>query len=80
MHLNKLIALRVISLLHERKWTRHTLARRAAIPCSTLYHLLGQKSKSIQSATLMNICRGFDMTLFEFFHDDLFELENIADD
>lgn len=80
MQLTELIAKRIEKLLNERKWKKYTLARRAAIPCSTLYYSLGAKGKSIHSSTLINICRGFDITLFEFFNDDLFNLENIADD
>ena len=80
MQLTELIARKIKMLLKERNWTKYTLARRAAIPCSTLYYSLKAKGKSMQSSTLINICRGFGITLFEFFNDDLFNLENILDD
>lgn len=79
MQLSQLIAKRIKALLRQRNWTRYELARRAAIPCSTLYYTLSGTNGSTQSETLINICRGFDITLFEFFNDPMFELENIAD-
>lgn len=79
MQLSELIARRIKALLEERKWTRYELARRAAIPCSTLYYILNGENGSTQSNTLINICRGFDITLFDFFNDPMFELANIAD-
>ena len=80
MNLSELIAKRIKKLLKERKWTRYELARRAGIPCSTLYYTLSAKGDTIKSATLLNICRGFEIDLCDFFDDDSLRLANIADD
>ena len=80
MQLTTLIAKRIKDLLKQRKWTRYELARRAAIPCSTLYYMLAAAGDSIKTSTLINICRGFEMNMFDFFNDPMFELANIADD
>ena len=80
MTLSELIAKRIKNLLKERNWTRYELARRAGIPCSTLYYTLSAKGDTIKSITLLNICRGFEMDPCEFFNDDSLRLENIADD
>ena len=79
MDFNQLIAKRTRQLLKERKWTQYKLARRSAIPCSTLSYALNGKVKSITSETLLNICRGFDMKLSDFFDNELFNPENISD-
>ena len=79
MQFTELIAERIKHLLKQRKWTRYTLARRAAIPCSTLYYALAAEGDSIKTSTLINICRGFNITVGEFFNDPMFNLENIAD-
>ena len=80
MQLTELIAKRTKKLLKQRSWTQYKLAQRSAVPCSTLSNTLNCKVKSLRLETLLNICRGFDITLSDFFNDALFELENIADD
>ena len=80
MNFKKLIAKRTRRLLKSRKWTQYKLALRSAIPFSTLSYTLNYKGKSVTSETLLNICRGFDITLADFFNDPLFNLENIEDD
>ena len=80
MELKQLISKRTYQLLKERKWTQYKLAQRSALPLSTLYHVLSHKGKSVTMETLLNICRGFDISLAEFFGDKSFDLENIADD
>lgn len=80
MMLPKLIAKRIKKLLKERNWTKYELAIRSGLPFSTLYYTLSAKGDDIKSATLLNICRGFDIDLCDFFNDDSFRLANIADD
>lgn len=80
MTLNQLIAKRTKKLLKERQWTQYKLSQQSGVPKSTLSHTLKSKSNNLKTDTLLNICRGFDITLFEFFNDTLFDPENIADD
>ncbi|MBQ3221296.1 MAG: helix-turn-helix transcriptional regulator [Clostridia bacterium] len=80
MKFNQLIAKRTRNLLRSRNWTQYRLAQRGALPLSTLSHVLKCKSDTLTLETLLNICRGFDITLFEFFDDELFTSENISDD
>ena len=77
---SQLIAQRIKQLLKERNWTRYELARRAGLPCSTLYYTLGAQGNTIKFETLLNICRGFAIDPCDFFNDDSLRLENIADD
>ena len=80
MKFNQLISKRTRRLLKARHWTQYELAQRSAVPHSTLCHVLKCKSKTLTAETLLNICRGFDMRLADFFNDELFEPENISDD
>ncbi|MBQ9113919.1 MAG: helix-turn-helix transcriptional regulator [Clostridia bacterium] len=80
MKFNQLIAKRTTNLLKSRGWTQYQLAQRSALPLSTLSHVLKCKSEAISSETLLNICRGFDMPVFDFFNDSIFSPENISDD
>ncbi len=80
MTFNQLVAKRTRQLLKARNWTQYKLANRSAIPFSTLDYLIHSRGKTITLETLLNICRGFEITLSEFFSVPLFELENIDDD
>ena len=79
MTLSLIISKRIRELLAVKSLTRYTLACRAGIPCSTLYYALRGDSKNIKSTTLINICRGFNISIAEFFNDKIFALENIDD-
>ncbi len=80
MKFNQLISKRTKRLLKERKWTQYQLAQRSALPLSTLSHVLKCKSETLTMETLLNICRGFDISVFAFFDDVMFNPENISDD
>ena len=80
MQFKDLISKRTRQLLKERNWTQYRLATRGAIPFSTLSYILNDKGHSLSSETIINLCRGFDMSPGEFFGTDLFDLSNISDD
>lgn len=80
MKFNQLISKRTRQLLKARDWSQYELSQHSAIPLSTLSHVLKCKSKTLTVETLLNICRGFDMRVADFFNDELFDPENIADD
>ncbi len=80
MKINKLISLRMQELLKARNWTQYQLAQRSALPLSTLSHIMRCKSNTVTLESILNICRGFDIRLVDFFNDAQFETENISDD
>lgn len=79
MKMTQRIAKRTRRLLKERHWTQYKLARQAAVPISTLHHVISGRSQNMKIETLLNICRGFQISIVEFFSDDLFTPENIPD-
>ncbi|MBQ8323244.1 MAG: helix-turn-helix transcriptional regulator [Clostridia bacterium] len=80
MKINKLVSLRMKELLKARNWTQYQLAQRSALPLSTLSHIMRCKSHTVTLESILNICRGFDIRLVDFFNDAQFEIENISDD
>lgn len=79
MRITQRIAKHTRRLLKERHWTQYQLARQAAVPISTLHHVINGRSNNIKIETLLSICRGLDISLMDFFSDDLFLPENIPD-
>ena len=80
MNFLSLISLRVRNLLKANLLSQYDLSQRSGIPNSTLSTVLKEKCKGVNSETLLNICRGFDIRIKDFFDDEMFEPENILDD
>ena len=80
MKFNQIIANRVQKLLNERKWTQYKLSQQSGLPKSTISYTLKGRNETLKTDTILNICRGFDISIFDFFNDPSFLPENIADD
>lgn len=59
--------------------TMYQLARRSAIPHSTLSSILNGQTKNTGFLNILNICRGLEITLQDFFDSHLFTPENLLD-
>lgn len=80
MKFNQLIAKRVKALLYERQWTQYQLSQQSGLPKSTISYTLKGRNQTLKTDTILNICRGFGISIFDFFNDPSFQPENIADD
>jgi len=67
MTLKETIAQRIMQLCRERTIAPYSLAMLCGIDKSTIYSILGNKSKSPEVATVKKICDGLEITLGEFF-------------
>ncbi len=67
MTLKDAISYRINKLCEEKDITTYSLAIISGIDKSTLYSILGEKSKSPEVATIKKICDGLEITLGEFF-------------
>lgn len=66
-------ALRICELCREADITPYVLAMRAGMPPSTLNSILENRSKNPGMNFIKKICIGFDITLSEFYHSELFD-------
>lgn len=73
MDLKGAIQKRISDLCKERLITPNTLAYSCGISPSTIYSILGTKSKSPEINTIKIICDGLGITLAEFFSDKVFD-------
>lgn len=67
MTLKEAIANRILQLCDERKLTPYSLAMLCGIDKTTIYSIIGDKSKSPEVATIKKICDSLDITLGQFF-------------
>ncbi len=80
MELEKALRDRIMHLCEENHITINALATRAGMPRSTLKSIIYGDSKNTGIATIQLICDALNISLSEFFDDDLFRnLDPIKD-
>ena len=67
------VAARIEKLCAEKGIAINALANDAGIPPSTVYSMLNEKSKNPGIVTIKKLCDGLEISLREFFNDDLFD-------
>ncbi len=72
MDIHHAVTARVKSLCKEKGWTTNELIRRSGVNQSTISEIMSGRSKHPRIITLKKIAQGFDMSLSEFFDDELF--------
>lgn len=72
MQLSTAIRQRIVNLCVEKNMSLNQLATSAGLTYSTLNSFLKGQSNDPQISTILHICEGLDMQLYEFFKDDLF--------
>lgn len=73
MTLKQAIGRRIRELCAQRGLSLYALAILCGVDKSTLYSILGEKSKSPEVATIKKLCDGLEITLGEFFSDEVFD-------
>lgn len=73
MNTKKAVADRIIALCNQRNIAINALANMSGISPSTLYSVLNEKSQNPGIVTIKKLCDGLDISLREFFDDDVFD-------
>lgn len=73
MELSKAIRKRIKYYLDKNKMNYWALCKASGIPCSTISTFMSGRTELIKLDTLLHICEGFNITLGEFFTDDIFK-------
>ena len=72
MLLSVAIRQRIINLAIENDVSLHQISLDSGIPYSTLSSFLNGKSEDPKISTILHICEGLNISLQEFFDDELF--------
>ena len=73
MKISTAVAMRISNILIQKNLSQYRLEKIIAMPHNTMKTLMGERNKSVNLKTVMQIARGLDMTLSEFFNDPIFE-------
>lgn len=72
MKISEAISKKINKICNERNISVNKLANMSLLTQSTVQHLVNGDSRNPKLLTIIRICDGLDMSLQEFFADDLF--------
>lgn len=73
MNAKEAVARRIQALCCQRNIAVNALANLCGVSPSTIYSMLNSKSKNPGVVTIQKICDGLEISVREFFDDELFE-------
>ena len=73
MNTKNAVADRIIQLCNQKNIAINALANISGISPSTLYSVLNEKSQNPGIVTIKKLCDGLDISLREFFDDNIFD-------
>lgn len=73
MKLEEAITQRIHALCKERDISPNKLATLSGMPAGSLKSIFYGKSKNPGTRTILDLCQALDISLFDFFDDDLFK-------
>lgn len=73
MQIKEAIVKRIKNICLERGIKYNELATRSGVTPSTVYSMLDPSRSDLSVITLKKLCDGLDMTITEFFDDDIFK-------
>lgn len=79
MKITEAITQRILFLCKQKNITPNKLGTLAGIDPSTITSIFYGKSKNPGLVTLKSICDGFDISLFDFFDDEIFKSSDLED-
>ena len=79
MNTKDAVAKRILNLCDQRNIAVNPLANISGVSPSTVYSMLNEKSKNPGIVSLKKLCDGFEISLREFFDDDIFDDLDIAE-
>ena len=80
MNICKAVGLRISNLLAEKNMTLYRLEQNSGILHGTMMCIMNERNKNITLKTIMQLARGFNITLLEFLDDKLFTNEDLEID
>ena len=73
MKISKAVSLKILKIIREKDITVNKLANICCLTQSTVDSLINGKSKNPKLLTIVRICDGLNITIDEFFKDELFK-------
>ena len=76
MEIKEAIKIRITELCNEKSITIYELGRLSGIRATTIYSIIDGKSNNPSIISIENICKGLNISVREFFNNELFDDNN----
>lgn len=73
MEIKKAIKIRITELCNEKSITIYELGKLSGIRATTIYSIIDGKSNNPSIISIKRICKGLNISLRDFFNDELFD-------
>lgn len=80
MNLNRAFALKVIKLLSEKNMSKYKLEKETGLTHSALRYIFNEINVDVRFSTIVKVCNALNISLTDFFNDELFNLDNLETD
>lgn len=77
MNLNRAFALRLSNLLSDRNMSKYKLEKETGLTHSALRYIFNEVNVDVKFSTIVKVCNALNISLTEFFNDDIFNLNNL---
>ena len=77
MNLNRAFALRLSNLLLEKKMSKYKLEKKTGLTHSALRYIFNEVNIDVKFSTIVKVCNALNISIVEFFNDELFNLNNL---
>ena len=77
MNLNKAFALRLKNLLFEKNMSKYKLEKETGLTHSALRYIFNEVNVDVKFSTIVKVCNALNISISEFFDDELFNLNNL---
>lgn len=77
MNLNRAFALRLSNLLLDKKISKYKLEKETGLTHSALRYIFNEVNTDVKFSTIVKVCKALNISIAEFFSDDLFDLNNL---
>lgn len=77
MNLNRAFALRLSNLLLDKKISKYKLEKETGLTHSALRYIFNEVNTDVKFSTIVKVCNALNISIAEFFSDDLFDLNNL---
>lgn len=77
MNLNRAFALRLSNLLNEKNITKYKLEKQTGLTHSALRYIFNEVNTDVKFSTIVKVCNALQITIHDFFDDDIFKLDNL---
>lgn len=77
MNLNRAFALRLSNILMQKNMSKYKLEKESGLTHSALRYIFNEVNEDVKFSTIVKVCNALNMTISEFFDDDLFDVNNL---